>query len=293
MSDEEKTQDKNNVLNDVDRVHTSEQDNAANTQGQILIPEVEPLTMEVHHHGHVHEQKKWKEYLFQFLMLFLAVFCGFLAENEREHFIENGREKKYIKSMISDLAEDTTNIEETLIYNIKKFHGLDTLSNALNNFHFSDTAQLQLFKLKARYASNMGEVVINDRTIRQLLSSGNMRLIQQLKVSDSIMQYYGQAKEALTGQAGIYEETMKRVVFFSEDIFDNMYEKLNLNNDYSFTRNMQWDKSKLLTSDIAILKKYARMIVTAQGVIAYYITLLQEMKTRSVSLLLFLKKEYQ
>lgn len=24
-------------------------------------------TMEVHHHGHVHEKKKWKEYLFHFL----------------------------------------------------------------------------------------------------------------------------------------------------------------------------------------------------------------------------------
>ena len=41
-------------------------------------PETE--TMEVHHHGHINEKKKWKEYLFQFLMLFLAVFCGFLAE---------------------------------------------------------------------------------------------------------------------------------------------------------------------------------------------------------------------
>ncbi|MFN2439395.1 MAG: hypothetical protein ABR503_09370 [Chitinophagaceae bacterium] len=35
--------------------------------------------MEVHHHGHVHDEKKWKEYIFQFLMLFLAVFCGFLG----------------------------------------------------------------------------------------------------------------------------------------------------------------------------------------------------------------------
>ncbi len=50
--------------------------------------------MEVHHHGHVHEKKKWKEYVFQFLMLFLAVFCGFLAENQREHVVENQREKK-------------------------------------------------------------------------------------------------------------------------------------------------------------------------------------------------------
>ncbi len=49
--------------------------------------------MEVHHHGHVHEKKKWKEYVFQFLMLFLAVFCGFLAEYQLEHVIENSREK--------------------------------------------------------------------------------------------------------------------------------------------------------------------------------------------------------
>ena len=44
-------------------------------------------TMEVHHHGHVHEKKKWKEYLFQFLMLFLAVFCGFLAEYQLEQVL--------------------------------------------------------------------------------------------------------------------------------------------------------------------------------------------------------------
>jgi hypothetical protein len=49
--------------------------------------------MEVHHHGHVHEQKKWKEYLFQFFMLFLAVFCGFLAEYQLEHMIEKQWER--------------------------------------------------------------------------------------------------------------------------------------------------------------------------------------------------------
>ena len=36
--------------------------------------------MEVHHHGHT-ERKKWTHYLWEFLMLFLAVFAGFLAEN--------------------------------------------------------------------------------------------------------------------------------------------------------------------------------------------------------------------
>jgi hypothetical protein len=47
--------------------------------------------MEVHHHSQIpapetHAQgSKWTHYFWEFLMLFLAVFCGFLAENIREH----------------------------------------------------------------------------------------------------------------------------------------------------------------------------------------------------------------
>ena len=42
--------------------------------------------MEVHHHTHLASgkthtaRKKWTHYFWEFLMLFLAVFCGFLAE---------------------------------------------------------------------------------------------------------------------------------------------------------------------------------------------------------------------
>ena len=62
--------------------------------------------MEVHHHSHT-ALKNWTHYLWEFLMLFLAVFCGFLAENQREHLIEKQREKKFISRLLSDLSEDT------------------------------------------------------------------------------------------------------------------------------------------------------------------------------------------
>ena len=65
--------------------------------------------MEVHAHSHT-ARKKWTHYLWEFIMLFLAVFCGFLAENQREHMIENQREKQYIKSFLSDLMDDTASI---------------------------------------------------------------------------------------------------------------------------------------------------------------------------------------
>src|SRR5215210_6733179 len=52
--------------------------------------EPQPIEMDVHHHTHT-PRKKWTHYLFEFFMLFLAVFCGFIAENFREHIVENGR----------------------------------------------------------------------------------------------------------------------------------------------------------------------------------------------------------
>jgi len=33
-------------------------------------------------------------------MLFLAVFAGFLAENQREHIVERQREKQYMQSLV-------------------------------------------------------------------------------------------------------------------------------------------------------------------------------------------------
>lgn len=62
--------------------------------------------MEVHHHGHVQEKKKWLEYLFQFFMLFLAVFCGFLAEYQLEHKIESDKERVGMLGALKTTAID-------------------------------------------------------------------------------------------------------------------------------------------------------------------------------------------
>src|SRR5436853_1984113 len=81
-----------------------------NSSAPILQPNLPPTDqskeMEIHHHGHVHEQSKWKEYLFQFLMLFLAVALGFATEKFREHQVERSMEKEYIASLVSDVTND-------------------------------------------------------------------------------------------------------------------------------------------------------------------------------------------
>ncbi|HJS54003.1 MAG TPA: hypothetical protein VJ765_05645, partial [Chitinophagaceae bacterium] len=64
--------------------------------------------MEVHHHTHPDsyrdKRKKWTHYFWEFLMLFLAVFCGFLAEYQLEHKIEKDKERQYIQNLLDDLT---------------------------------------------------------------------------------------------------------------------------------------------------------------------------------------------
>ena len=86
--------------------------------------------MEVHHHpiaiGSHTSRKKWTHYFWEFLMLFLAVFCGFLAEYQLEHVIENNREKQFIQSFIEDLKTDTASIELNIAFRKKKMGQLDS-----------------------------------------------------------------------------------------------------------------------------------------------------------------------
>ena len=142
--------------------------------------------MEVHHHSHT-PRKKWTHYFYEFLMLFLAVFCGFLAENEREHFVEQKREKQYIRSIIEDLKSDTVNYNRQIRYRTTSQRRADSLIILLlspeRNKHV-DSIYVCVERV------GRGTLFLyNDRTIQQLKNSGGMRLIRSQVASDLIMNY--------------------------------------------------------------------------------------------------------
>ena len=67
--------------------------------------------MEVHHHPNLlHKAKPFKEYLLEFIMIFLAVTMGFFAESYREHLVESKKEGEIIAVLASDLKKDTANL---------------------------------------------------------------------------------------------------------------------------------------------------------------------------------------
>src|SRR5690242_4508643 len=131
--------------------------------------------MEVHAHSHT-ERKKWTHYFWEFLMLFFAVFCGFLAENFREKQVEHHREKDYMHSLTQDLDADIKDIDMNLDLAATVTEKLDSFVYLLNEKDPDENAY-DLYKLGS-IAGRIVQVSFNDRTSSQLKNSGTMRLIR-------------------------------------------------------------------------------------------------------------------
>ena len=145
--------------------------------------------MEVHAHSHT-PRKKWTHYLWEFLMLFLAVTLGFLVENMREHYVENQRERQYIKSFYEDLTADEYDFQLNINFLSDQMQQADTLQKLMLNIKTGQPANRIYMYLRGMTRSSAGRLYPNDRTIVQLRNAGGMRLIKNKNVSDSMVGYY-------------------------------------------------------------------------------------------------------
>src|ERR1044071_5243052 len=82
--------------------------------------------MEVHH-THNPTVKRFRHYLFEFLMLFLAVFAGFIAENLREHIVEKQRVRQYMQSLVLDVKSDIQQLKEDQVERKQRYIIMDSI----------------------------------------------------------------------------------------------------------------------------------------------------------------------
>jgi hypothetical protein len=174
--------------------------------------------MEVHAHSHT-ERKKWTHYLWEFLMLFLAVTLGFLVENQREHYVEHQREKQFIQSLFNDIKSDTTNIVKIINARTAKERMIDSMIYMMNS---SDPGGF--IKLIYPYAILVGRTlpyrfIPNDGTMQQLKNSGALRLIRNRTVVDSIAKYDINVRNIL-GQYSVEENQIEHYRTAAAKIFD-------------------------------------------------------------------------
>ena len=174
--------------------------------------------MEVHQHSHT-ERKKWTHYLWEFLMLFLAVTLGFLVENQREHYVEHQREKQFVQSLFNDVKADTANLIRIINARTVKEHGIDSLSYLMNNDSVNDFTKQIYFYAVSIARTLPYRFVPNDGTIQQLKNSGAFRLIRQRAVVDSISKYDVNVRNQL-GQQAVEENLIDHYRDAATKIFD-------------------------------------------------------------------------
>ena len=242
--------------------------------------------MEVHHHAHT-SRKKWTHYFWEFLMLFLAVFCGFLAEYQLEHIIENQREKKFIRALIEDLKSDTTNISRITRFNVRRIGGMDSLTSFIWTTKITKAEAKRLYDLKFTYTGTFRRVLFSKSTLTQLKYSGNLRLIRTMNVADSILKY-DLAIEFVDKFADHIESFVTDNYKAEYEIFSDKFWKSFVSGEgYS---NQDFD---LVNYDPKLLTMYASRITHQTASMKAYIELaLPSMKQKAINLIDILKKEY-
>ena len=273
------------VNENISQEQTIEQPQTINQTSDIAKSEIQ--NMEVHHHPKV-EKKNFKEYLLEFIMIFLAVTLGFFAENIREHLSDNAKEKEYIKSLVQDLEVD----QQVLAQNISAIQSgismmdsmitiLDTPSMIVNN-----TGTLYYL---ARLAPRLQPLPINDKTFQQLKNSGNFRLIKSIIASNKIMDYYNQVPLVrLLESINETEFTQYKIVaakIFNPEIFVGT--EGNGNQIVRVSGN-----PPLRTTDNELLQELAVFAVYMHGTKKGILDTDEKMKRTGSELIDFLLKEY-
>jgi hypothetical protein len=203
-----------------DSLQTTESENISEQQTK----NYKLKTMEVHHHPKV-EKKNFKEYFLEFLMIFLAVTMGFFAETIREHFSDKEHEKKYIQSLYFDLKDDTANLSGNIPYWELVTKKIDTLRTELKK---GDDMNKNLANIMACYVRDYGNFLYHDRTIAQLKSSGNFRIITNSSLADSIMEYDSYILSQLRDQEAHGQRLYINANNIRDKLFDSELTNINL-----------------------------------------------------------------
>ncbi len=239
--------------------------------------------MEVHAHSHT-PRKKWTHYFWEFLMLFLAVFCGFLAEYKLEQTIEHHKEKEYIESMMEDLQNDTTKLSKIDSSLLVINNSIDTILMYYDEM--PKGANPTLFRnIKAIYGYPV--FIYSDRTIQQLKNSGGMRLIKNKKVANGIMDYDAFVRNYENNGAYVqrYWEnlTLQRL---------NIIDQQALDNDLKITGTVDIKRNYLLVSDLVLLHRLKSFVYELKTYHSNTLRANIKLREKAIGLIEILKKEY-
>ncbi len=255
----------------------------------ILIPNQARENMETHAQGLNKAQGHGlKHYLFEFVMLFLAVFCGFLAENYRETLVNKEKELHYMQNMMADLKADTTDLNFSIYYQQLWYNHLDSALQMpierLRDINTQDTFFYHFFP----YYSWMQPFIQNDNNITQL-RAGGFNLIRNENTIDSINQVYNFYKGVKFG--------VDFNIICYWDVVHKAQQQMNLplpaaTIEEVIPKRVLQNTEIFIEYDKRAIKQLYSMMTNAKGTLVATIVSEKQYREKAERLLVYLQKEY-
>ena len=175
--------------------------------------------MEVHSHTHT-PGKKWTHYLWEFLMLFLAITLGFFVENQREHYTEHKRAKDFAALLVDDLQIDIAELNRADRILNKIITAGDSLAFLLNAADIKKVPGGKLYYYEY-WSGWRWKIVSRDATLQQMKNSGSLRYMKNTLVRKILD--YEEALKIIYLLQDKYESEKTQNWNLVQKVFDNDY----------------------------------------------------------------------
>jgi hypothetical protein len=287
--EDRKSESPEEVNENISPLETIEQNETKITISDINTSDIQK--MEVHHHPQV-KKKNFKEYFLEFLMIFLAVTLGFFAENVREHFGDGEREEAYAQTLYEDLKVDTTLLNAAISEKNFVIPKIDTF-RMLVHTKAIDELPAGRWTYFGRFGTRKLNVSLQDATLKQLLSSGDLRLFQKHNVAYAIAQY-DQAVQDMRDAFPFLDLIYSDMVKARNKIFDASYidEIMGLTISAEKIDSFKKESFPLLSNKKEDFIQYANLCQLQSFNLKLILTRIEAVDKRAESLLSLLKNEY-
>ncbi len=255
--------------------------------------------MEVHHHAHT-SRKKWTHYFWEFIMLFLAVFCGFLAENIREHKVEQQRARGLARNLYKEVLADSIMVQQRM--ETRK------IKEAQCSYFISYVKDSNLTTLSDKFFPAFTWAFIqtqrilfepNDGILNQLRNSGELRYFKSPELQATVGKLSVMIANIRTRNEKEYSFVEMYLRGFSLKYFDfTWYEALVQHGKFELFDALNRSEPVPVTPKIVNVDKFSRQ--EAENTASYYLLMLRSTRLAQYGgyagvnheLLDILRKEY-
>jgi hypothetical protein len=239
------------------------------------------------------ESKNWKVYLFEFLLLLMAVILGFFADNLREQYAERQQARAYVQSFYEDLKNDTTNITRIIRHEEEKIMILDVTVSCYDSV-MSRQPNTQCLTMLIRNSILSTPFKITERTINQLMMGG-FRLLDR-EDTDHVTKYIGTYQLLQDHESTVYQESQLEVrnsqnTLIDFRAFSSIVSENIVNNDANFR--LPSNVNLLTNTERNSINRFFNELLKYKLVTQAHMNQLKRMKEAQVALIHFLKRKYE